>query len=376
MEILVVDDDKTFLDKMEKNLRLDDHSVVTAQSGQEALSILEKREFHLILMDLKMPGLSGIELIREIRKKEINSIILMITGYGTIESAVRAMKAGAYDYISKPFDRAKLREKIDEVQAEIELRKSIMLEKSIEVDIDRYIEPQTITKYKNPYFIISNKDPNEIIKQFHIKKASRLWMTFNDAKDAVSPNKLHLIKNHIEGFVKKNDEGTIIFSGIEELLEIHEWDDFKAFLTYLKSKMLSTQFSLIILIEKKGIKDASSYPALLHDALSLFVNPNFHNIIELLSHPLRKNIISLLSSKGQMNFNRIIHELQIKRSSSLAFHINKLKDDLVLEKEENRYTLSARGRYLADLIQLLEKLGFFDPTSQIRVYNYLREIKD
>jgi CheY-like chemotaxis protein len=374
MEILVVDDDKTFLDKMEKTLRLDDHSVVTAQSGEKALAVLEEKEFHLILMDLKMPGLSGIELIREIRKREINSVILMITGYGTIESAVQAMKAGAYDYISKPFDRAKLREKIDEVQAEIQLRKNIIPAKSMELEVDRFIEPETLMKYKSPYLVISNKDPNAIRKQFHIKKASLLWMTFDDEKGAVSPNKLHILKNYIEDFVKQNDEGTIIFVGIEELLEIHEWNDFKAFLTYLKSKILSTQFSLLILVEKMVSQGAISYPALLHDALSLFINPTFHNIIELLSHPLRKNIIRLLHSKGQLNFNRIIHELQIKRSSSLAFHLNKLKDELVLDKEENGYVLSARGMYLADLIHLLEKLGFFDPKSQIRVYNYLSRI--
>ena len=115
MKILVIDDDVTFLAKMEKILSLEDHSIVTASSGGKAIEILNENDFDLILMDLKMPGLSGVDLIRKIREIGCTSIIIVITGYGTIESAVQTTKAGAYDYILKPFEFSALKKKIEAI---------------------------------------------------------------------------------------------------------------------------------------------------------------------------------------------------------------------------------------------------------------------
>ena len=115
MRILIIDDDAIFLRQMEKNLSLENYSTYSAASGETALAILKENEVDLILMDLKMPGLSGVDLIKKIREIGCNSIIIMITGYGTIESAVQTTRAGAYDYILKPFNFPILLEKIKEV---------------------------------------------------------------------------------------------------------------------------------------------------------------------------------------------------------------------------------------------------------------------
>jgi len=161
MKIMVIDDDETFLAKMEKILSLEEHAVITAISGERALSILDENGFELILMDLKMPGLSGVDLIRKIREAGCNAIIIMITGYGTIESAVQTTKAGAYDYILKPFEFTVLKNKIKEVESELNLRKNFAVPDPIEKSrYGEFLKLENLNEYKSPFLVISNENPD------------------------------------------------------------------------------------------------------------------------------------------------------------------------------------------------------------------------
>ncbi len=370
MKIMVIDDDATFLAKMEQILSLEEHSVSTAISGENALSILNENEFDLILMDLKMPNLSGTDLIRKVRDIGCESIIIMITGYGTIESAVQTIKAGAYDYILKPFEFSVLKTKIKQVESELKLRKSLSIPESIEKSkYGKFLKLENLDDYNGPFLVISCENPDEIISKFNLTQVIPLWLDYKEGENTISPTKLHMITLKIEEFVKTNEMGTIICKGIEELLKIHKWDDFKRFLIYLQSQVISSNFSLLILVKSDYFVDIS-YQALFRDALSILINPVFNNLIELLSHPLRKGIITLLKSENNLNFNKIVKKLNVESSSILAFHVNKLVQESILKKEENLYGLSSRGNYLAELIFLLEKLGFSDPQSQVKIFTY------
>lgn len=369
MRILVIDDDEIFLNQMEKNLILEQHSVVTTTSGNKALSILDENDFDLILMDLKMPGLSGVDLIRRIRDLGINSIIIVITGYGTIDSAVQTTRAGAYDYILKPFKFSVLSDKIKDVELEINLRRNIDVIRSVDkVQYGDFLELNNLDSHEGPFLIISDEDPNELINKFNIDSAFSLWLTHNQQEHSIAPTKLHSLKNEISNFVEQNMKGTIVLKGIETLLEVHKWEDFKRFLIYLRTELLSSEYNLILLLKERDYTEESPYQTLLHGTLSLLVNPIFNNIIEILSHPLRKDIINFLKNKEKINYNKIIKELNIQRSSSLAFHINRLVQESILNKEEHIYSLSPRGYYIAELIFLLEKLGFYDPSYQVKVF--------
>ncbi|MGQ9693289.1 MAG: response regulator [Thermodesulfobacteriota bacterium] len=101
--ILVVDDEKIIRDGCQKVLLREGWEVKTASSGAEGLQLLEKEPCDLLLLDLKMPGLSGMEVLQQVKKLYPKMLVVVITGYATVESAVEAMKAGAYDFISKPF---------------------------------------------------------------------------------------------------------------------------------------------------------------------------------------------------------------------------------------------------------------------------------
>ena len=90
-------------------------NVETAMNGEEALQKLDEEDFKLVFLDLKMPGMDGIEALRKIRNKWPKIHVIIVTAYGTIESSVEAMKLGAVDFIQKPFNPTEIRELVKKV---------------------------------------------------------------------------------------------------------------------------------------------------------------------------------------------------------------------------------------------------------------------
>lgn len=107
--VLVVDDERDTRDGCRHILSRGGYPVFTAARGEEALQILEAQPIAIVLLDLKMPGLSGMELLTRIRQLNESVLVIVITGYATVETAIEAMKAGAYDFIAKPFEPDALR---------------------------------------------------------------------------------------------------------------------------------------------------------------------------------------------------------------------------------------------------------------------------
>ncbi len=108
LSILVVDDEMAMRESIAAWILEYGHIPSKAASGQQALQLLEKEQFDLALVDVKMPGMDGHELLERIRAKHPEVLVIMITAFGSIESAIAAMKAGAHDYLLKPFDPQQL----------------------------------------------------------------------------------------------------------------------------------------------------------------------------------------------------------------------------------------------------------------------------
>jgi DNA-binding NtrC family response regulator len=107
--ILLIDDDDSLRRVMEFSLTEAGHMVQTAASGEDGLRLFEKDTFDAVITDITMPGMSGMEVLAKVRQRVPSIPVIVITAYGTIESAVEAMKQGAFDYITKPFNRDELR---------------------------------------------------------------------------------------------------------------------------------------------------------------------------------------------------------------------------------------------------------------------------
>jgi len=106
--ILVIDDDEIMRDSCRQVLSRDECSVKLAENGYKGLELMKKEFFDIVILDLKMPGLSGMEVLKGIKSDDPETIVIVITGYATVESAVEAIKKGAYDYIPKPFKMEEL----------------------------------------------------------------------------------------------------------------------------------------------------------------------------------------------------------------------------------------------------------------------------
>jgi len=102
-EVLVVDDEKVVCQNCEKILREEGFSVTTALSGEECLELIKVRKYDAVILDLKMPDISGMEILKVIKEKMPNTAVIMITGYSSAKSAIEAMKLGAADFVPKPF---------------------------------------------------------------------------------------------------------------------------------------------------------------------------------------------------------------------------------------------------------------------------------
>ncbi|KKM62124.1 hypothetical protein LCGC14_1524840 [marine sediment metagenome] len=106
--ILIADDDENLRRIIEYNLSNKGYRVLLASNGEEALDIFKNDDVDIAVTDIKMEKIDGIELLEEIKKLKSNALVIMITAHGSIETAVKAMKLGAHDYITKPFDRDEL----------------------------------------------------------------------------------------------------------------------------------------------------------------------------------------------------------------------------------------------------------------------------
>jgi DNA-binding NtrC family response regulator len=110
--VLVVDDEAVIRDGLKRILEGESFVVDVCSSGYSALEELQKRRFDLIITDLKMPGMSGIDVLKSVRTFQPHISVILITGYASVDTAVEAMKSGAFDYISKPFVPDLLLEKV------------------------------------------------------------------------------------------------------------------------------------------------------------------------------------------------------------------------------------------------------------------------
>jgi len=114
MKMMLVDDEERFLSTTQKLLAKKGIEALTATSGSEALENLRTQNIHVVILDVKMPGMDGIETLKQIKRQFPLVEVIMLTGHATVESAVEGLKSGATDYLMKPTDFQDLIEKAEE----------------------------------------------------------------------------------------------------------------------------------------------------------------------------------------------------------------------------------------------------------------------
>ena len=112
--ILIIDDDREIQSVLSSIITPEGYEVITAGTGKEALKKIGTHFIDLVLLDIKLPGMDGMKVLKEIKQRDKNLIVIMLTGCGDIKNAVQAMKMGAFNYITKPFENEEILVNINE----------------------------------------------------------------------------------------------------------------------------------------------------------------------------------------------------------------------------------------------------------------------
>jgi len=114
IDILIVDDEKDFVEMLTLRLEDEGHRVRAAFSGDEGLAVLDEAEYDVVILDIRMPGTDGITALKRIRAQHPVGEVILLTGHGSIDTAVEGLKSGAFDYVQKP---ARFEELLDKLEA-------------------------------------------------------------------------------------------------------------------------------------------------------------------------------------------------------------------------------------------------------------------
>ena len=134
-KVLLVDDEVDFLDTLSERMRTRGMEVATSSSGAEALKKVEQESYDVIILDLMMPGVDGLETLKILKEKKPDLQVILLTGQATVEKGIEAMKLGAMDFLEKPADLSQLTEKIKKAQA----KKMLLVEKHTEEKIKKLL---------------------------------------------------------------------------------------------------------------------------------------------------------------------------------------------------------------------------------------------
>ena len=138
-KVLLVDDEQDFLETLSNRLEMRGLKVSAVTSGEQAISEAKQQDYDAIVVDLSMPGIDGLETLKRIKADNPNAEIIMLTGHGSIQSGVEAMKLGAGDFLQKPVELSELMSKIGEAKS----KKMLVLQQQSQEELRKIIKSKS-----------------------------------------------------------------------------------------------------------------------------------------------------------------------------------------------------------------------------------------
>ncbi len=201
-DILVIDDEKSIRNTLQEVLEYEQHKVTLATNGQEGIELFENGSFDIVLCDIKMPGMDGMEVLETLMKKSRDIPVIMISGHGNIDTAVEAIKKGAYDFIEKPLDLNRLLVTIRNATERTELvAETKILKRKINKAYDIVGESPAIMRVKEMIEKVAPTDARvlitgdngtgkELVARWLHEKSPRAGMPFVEVNCAAIPSEL------------------------------------------------------------------------------------------------------------------------------------------------------------------------------------------
>ena len=350
LRILVVDDDVLMRREIKQMLTHVGHNVDSAESGIKAIEFIKQKDYDLVFLDLKMPNMDGLEVLKVILSLKPKVFVTIITAYATVETAVEAMKLGAYDYIKKPFRPKQLHLHVNKVIEEIGFNKGFR-----RVEQDRMVQNgyKTFSKYLdsgNRGLCISRRSSDELLQVLNLRDAEAMkdsMFTISESKDNwqfIHPKDIDELEEIIIEFLTKGD-GTILFDGLEILIEYNSWQPVRTLLKKITENIRGTTSNLIICLNPSTVTDND-----LWELKNLFRTSVEDYVFDCLANSIRRDIVRFLSRVRTASFTTILRGINMSDSPKFTFHLKILIGSEIIEKDpEGRYMLTKKGENLYDL---------------------------
>jgi two-component system, NtrC family, nitrogen regulation response regulator NtrX len=262
--ILIIDDDKSVRDSLKMILEYEHYEVEFAENGQQGIQKLDRFPADVVLLDVKMSGMDGIEVLIKIRQKSEKLPVVMISGHGTIETAVEATKLGAFDFLSKPLDRDKLlvtirnalqhatlAEEYEKLQEHVEGKRCILGEsekiKEILTVIDRVAPTDARVLITG-----ENGTGKELIARAIHRRSRRSSKTFVEVNCAAIPSEL------IESELFGHEKGSFTGATVQRIGKFEQADGGTLFLDEIGDMSLQAQAKVLRALEEGKVERVGS----------------------------------------------------------------------------------------------------------------------
>lgn len=330
MRILVVDDDAVFREELATLLSDWNHQVEAVSSGAKAIEALEAAEFDVIFSDVRMPRMNGMELLRQVRERWPRVYVVMITGFGTVEAAVEAMKFGAFDYVRKPFRS----EAVQRIVSLIQEERAFAAPTGHEKDPVRLAERWA-------------KDGHQVLLLGASPRKPIEGVTVGDLPPEDSPAGLQDITLR---FVEEHARPAVVLAGVERLFAAHRTEEVARALSELVERT-----------EGKGPIAVGFDPSVLPDAAVLQVRASISAVrvqgtLGALANPLRRHILRRLA-EGSTSFTEVMRAAGIDDSPKLSFHLRTLQEEGLITHSSEAYHLTTAGKEAVRVLHEIDEIG-------------------
>jgi DNA-binding response OmpR family regulator len=317
VRLLVVDDDAVFREELAELLRDDRHEVATSPSVPKALEELANGQFDAILSDLKMPRQGGLDLLREVRAHYPSTPVVMVTGFATVETAVAAMKAGAAEYVQKPFKIEQIREVLGHLEEE-----------------SRFVPGGE--RPPSPEALARSWARREGTAVLHLttRTARDGPGVTVEAPDLENPS---AIRDQVTAFLVDHPKAALLLEDVDRLFEHHRREDILAFLDDLRRRM-EGKGPFVVTFDPRRISAAGA-----RDVRAAVAGPSTRLTLETLANPVRRAVLRR-AADGPCSFTEALKAAGLEDSPKLAFHLRRLVDDGLLAHEGESYRITPKGK--------------------------------
>jgi DNA-binding response OmpR family regulator len=317
MRLLVVDDDAVFREELADLLRDERHEVTVSPSVPKALEELANTEFDVVLTDLKMPRQGGLDLLREVRAHYPTTPVVMVTGFATVETAVAAMKAGAAEYVQKPFRIEQVREVLNRLEQEAKFLSGG----------DRPPTPDALAR------AWARQEGTAVLHLTARAVRPSPGVTV-EAPDLENPT---AIRDQVTTFLAEHPKAGLLLEDVDLLLAHHRRSDILSFLEDLRRRM-EGKGPFVVTFDPKRISATSA-----RDVRAAVAGPATRLTLETLANPVRRAVLRR-AADGPCSFTDALKAAGLEDSPKLAFHIRRLVDDGLVAHEGESYRITPKGK--------------------------------